>query len=204
MRPIRIGITALCLCLATLPGAADPLISKTYSYFSIRGSTGAELEQALTLHGPVLTHTGIRHPGATKVKLGGSVKYESSPGDCRVIEAVVKLETHLTLPRWTNREAANKDTRLIWDTLAADIKRHEERHAEIARQHARKLEQALLNLRSAKTCKTMEARVNATTKSIIEKHAADQARFDRVEAASFERRMLRMLRFKVEKRKNSG
>lgn len=204
MRPIRIGLTALCVCLATLPGAADPLISKTYSYFSIRGSTGAELEQALTLFGPLLTHTGTRHPGATKIKLGGSVKYESSPGHCRVIEAVVKLDTHLTLPRWTNREAANKDTRLIWDTLAADIKRHEERHAEIARQHARKLEQSLLSLRSAKTCKTMEERVNAATQSVIEKHAADQARFDRVEAASFERRMLRMLHFKVEKRKNSG
>ena len=26
---------------------------------------------------------------------------------------------------------------LIWDTLASDIKRHEERHAEIARTHAR-------------------------------------------------------------------
>ena len=32
---------------------------------------------------------------------------------------------------------------LLWDTLAADIKRHEERHAEIARNHARKPEDEL-------------------------------------------------------------
>ncbi|AKI00273.1 putative secreted Zn-dependent protease [Hoeflea sp. IMCC20628] len=199
MRLLRIGITALTLCMIPHLGAADPVITKTYSYFSISGITGADLERKLALHGPMLMHSGTRHPGATRIKLGGSVKYESFEGKCRVIEAVVKLETHLTLPRWKNRASASNDTRLVWDTLSADIKRHEERHAEIARQHARKMEKALEGLRPEKTCEKMEVRVNATTKSIIEKHAADQARFDRVEAASFERRMLRMLRFKAKK-----
>jgi len=199
MRLLRIGITALSLCLIPHLGAADPVITKTYSYFSISGSTGAELERELSLRGPMLAHTGTRHPGATRIKLGGSVSYESFEGRCRVIKAMVKLETHLTLPRWKSRASASKDTRLVWDTLSADIKRHEERHAEIARQHARKMEKALEGLRPEKNCAKMEVRVNATTKSIIDKHAADQARFDRVEAASFERRMLRMLRFKAEK-----
>ncbi|MCY0095433.1 DUF922 domain-containing Zn-dependent protease [Hoeflea ulvae] len=204
MRLTRIGIMALSLSLFPYPGVADPVISKTYSYFNISGRTGAELERELTLRGPMLEQTGTRHPGATRIKLGGSVKYEKLDGRCRVIGTEVKLETHLTLPRWKNRASADKDTRLIWDTLSSDIKRHEERHAEIARQHARKMEKALEALRPQKTCEKMKARVDATTKSIIEKHAADQARFDRVEAASFERRMLRMLRFKAEKRHKGG
>ena len=192
------------LCLAPYPGAADPLITKTYSYYSVSGRTGAELERELYSLGPVLSETGTRHAGATRIKLGGSVKYENSDDRCRVIDAVVKLETHLTLPRWKDRKKASGMMVLIWDTLSADIKRHEERHAEIARQYARELERALESLRPQRSCETMQLRVDATTRKIVEKHAADQDRFDRVEAASFERRMTRMLGYKSDKLKNGG
>lgn len=200
MRRLRLAVTALTLlCASAVTVVSAPEIKKTYSYFTVRGLTGADLERELSKHGPMLTETGVRHPGATKIKLGGSVDYRSSGGKCRVIDATVTLETHLTLPRWKDRNRANRETVMIWDTLSSDIKRHEERHAEIARQYARKLEKALEALYPERNCKKMEERVDATSKSIIDKHAADQERFDRVEAASFERRMLRMLRFKMDK-----
>lgn len=203
MRRPRFAILALTLlCASVATSASAPVISKTYSYFDIRGLTGSDLERELSKHGPLLNKTGVRHPGATKIKLGGSVDYRSSDGRCRVLDAKVTLETHLTLPRWKDRNRADRETVMIWDTLSSDIKRHEERHAEIARQHARKLEKALEALRPERTCQQMEVRVEATSKAIIDAHAADQQRFDRVEAASFERRMLRMLRFKVKKHNN--
>jgi len=203
MRRLRLAVTALTLlCASAVTVISAPVIKKTYSYFTVRGLTGADLERELSKHGPMLSETGVRHPGATKINLGGSVDYRSSGGKCRVIDATVTLETHLTLPRWKDRNRANRETVMIWDTLSSDIKRHEERHAEIARQYARKLEKALEALYPERNCKKMEERVDATSKSIIDKHAADQERFDRVEAASFERRMLRMLRFKVDKHNN--
>jgi len=203
MRRLRLAVTALTLlCASAVTVVSAPVIKKTYSYFNINGLTGEDLERELSKHGPMLSETGVRHPGATKIKLGGSVDYRSSGGKCRVIDATVTLETHLTLPRWQDRNRANRETVMIWDTLSSDIKRHEERHAEIARQYARKLEKALEALYPERSCKKMEERVDATSKSIIDKHAADQERFDRVEAASFERRMLRMLRFKVNKHNN--
>lgn len=202
MRRLRLVLMALLLCASAVTSASAPVITKTYSYFDIRGLTGADIERELSLRGPKLDKTGIRHPGATRIKLGGSVDYRSSNGRCRVLDAKVTLETHLTLPRWKDRNRASRETVMVWDTLSSDIKRHEERHAEIARQHARKLENALEALHPERTCKKMEARVEATSKRIIEAHAADQQRFDRVEAASFERRMLRMLRFKVKKHNN--
>ena len=227
MRPIRLAATALLLLCASVGiGASDPIISKSYSYFNIRGLTGEDLDRELSKHGPILTDTGIRHPGATRIKLGGSVDYGQTgdaskqrlppllnalrnlffppraPGSgrsmCAVTNATVRLETHLTLPRWTDRDRAGRETVLIWDTLLADIKRHEERHAEIARQYARKLESTLEGLHPERTCEQMEAKVDATSKAIIEEHKAAQRKFDHVEAASFERRMTRMLRFKVE------
>ena len=201
MHSLRHAVTALTLlCLACIPVGADPAITKTYSYFTIGGMNGADLERELSMRGPIMDTTGFRHPGATRIRLGGSVDYQSADGRCRVTKATVTLETHLTLPRWKNRNKASRDTVLVWDTLSSDIKRHEERHAEIARQYARKLEKALESLRPQRDCKTMEVRVDATSKAIIEAHAADQQRFDRVEAASFERRMIRMLRYKAKQR----
>lgn len=203
MRRLRFAAMALTLlCASAVAVASAPLIRKTYSYFDISGLTGADLERELSKHGPMLSESGVRHPGATKIKLGGSVDYRSSDGRCRVLDAKVTLETHLTLPRWTDRNRAGRETVLVWDTLSSDIKRHEERHAEIARQYARKLEKTLEALHPERTCQLMETRVDATSKRIIEEHAADQQRFDRVEAASFERRMLRMLRFKAAKQNN--
>ncbi|MEM5472489.1 DUF922 domain-containing protein [Hoeflea sp. AS60] len=200
MHSLRLAVTALTLlCASAVTVASAPEIKKTYSYFTISGLTGADLERELSKHGPLLAETGARHPGATKIKLGGSVDYQKADRRCRVLDAKVTLETQLTLPRWKDRNRANRETVLVWDTLYSDIKRHEERHAEIARQWARKLEQALESLYPQSTCERMEARVAETSKSIIEKHSADQQRFDRAEAASFERRMRRMLRFKVEK-----
>ena len=107
------------------------------------------------------------------------------------------------------RQGPKRGSRIALDAELTTIGRHPDsdifldditvsrRHAEIARQYARKLETTLEALHPERTCQQMEARVDATSKRIIEEHAADQQRFDRVEAASFERRMLRMLRFKA-------
>ncbi len=75
---------------------------------------------------------GFRHPGATQIKFGGEVTYLETDRDCSIGDINVTLKTHITLPQWVNRRQANGTLGLIWDTLSADIKRHEERHAEIA------------------------------------------------------------------------
>ena len=41
------------------------------------------------------------------------------------------------------RAKAHSDTRAIWDTLSADIKRHEETHVKTAKNHAWELEVVL-------------------------------------------------------------
>ncbi|WP_066178515.1 DUF922 domain-containing Zn-dependent protease [Hoeflea olei] len=200
MHPTRLVAAVLALCLAAGPGAAEPLIKKSYSYFKVSGQTIEDLESEFSKLGPMLQDTGNRHAGATRIKLGGSIDYESRKGRCRVIDAKVTLETHLILPRWNDRKRASPDMALVWDTLSSDIKRHEERHAEIARNYARELERALEALRPQRDCERMQARADAVTQRIIKRHAADQDRFDRVEAASYQRRMERLLRYKGSQR----
>lgn len=180
----------------TLAGAAS--VSRTYSYFSIGGSTLEDIEQELARRGPLLDSTGQRHPGATRMEFTSKVTYGDQNGTCRVVGANVAVKAKVFLPRWRKRGSADRELRLIWDTLSADIKRHEESHVIIAKNHARELEDTLKALPRQRDCARMAERVKAQTARILEKHDREQARFDRIENKGFERRLLRLLEYRLQ------
>lgn len=197
--PLRAALVALLVGVPFGNASGETLISKRISYFSIGGRTAAELDKALSASGPMMKSTGTRHPGATRIKFGGTVTYVSRDDRCAVGSAKVTLNTRIILPRWKYRRQAGRDLALVWDTLASDIKRHEERHAEIARGHARDLERKLKSLRPEADCERMQARVDRTTADAVTAHDADQARFDRVESKNFNDRMMRLLTHRLKR-----
>lgn len=199
----RLCLSALTLLSAlafTHPTRADVQITKSIRYFAIGGKTASELDQQLSNHGPLMRKTGARHPGATRIKFGGTVTYVERNGKCAVGASNVTLSTRLILPRWTNRRRTDKDLAFIWDTLSRDIKRHEERHAEIARNHARAMEKTFLALHPESDCERMQARLDRASADAIVAHDKDQARFDRVESANFNDRMMRLLSYGLKSR----
>ncbi len=196
----RLMALAALTTLVFQPARAETITSKTFAYFSVGGRTAAELDEELSKRGPMMKHSGSRHPGATKIKWGGSVTYVRRGERCAVGEAKVTLSTQIILPRWKNRKRATASLALIWDTLSADIKRHEERHAEIARNHARALERTLKQLRPESDCERMQARVDRVTADAVSKHDADQARFDKSESKNFNERMMRLLVHRLKNR----
>ncbi|MDO9418917.1 MAG: DUF922 domain-containing protein [Pararhizobium sp.] len=188
------------IAVTTAGAAAETITSKTFTYFSIGGRTAAELDAQLSSRGPLMRTTGARHPGATKIKFGGTVTYVERGGRCAVGAAKVTLSANIILPKWKNRKRATKDLALIWDTLSGDIKRHEERHAEIARLHARQMESMFLKLRPEADCERMQATVGRKSLEAIKQHDKDQARFDRTEAKNFEKRMIRLMENRLQGR----
>lgn len=200
---------ALCAALAGAlalssagPAFSETIVRKTYSYFSITGKTAADLDQQLSKHGPLTRNTGARHPGATEIKFGGELTYVEKNGQCSVGTAKVLLNTRILLPRWKNRRRTTAELAFIWDTLLADIKRHEERHAEIARTHARSLERQLAALRPQKSCETLQEMVGKITQSVMDEHDRGQMRFDVVESKNFDARMTRLLKNRLEQGQN--
>lgn len=184
--------------LMTTPAMAAVVATKSYSYFDIKGKTADELDEQLSIRGPTASGSSARHPGATKIRFGGDATYMQDGGRCRVSSARVTVHTQIILPRWTNRRGASKQLSMIWDTLSSDIKRHEERHAEIARNHARRMEKMFLALKPESDCERMQASVARVSATAIEDHDKDQARFDRTEAANFDKRMIRLLQYRLE------
>ncbi|WP_034658689.1 DUF922 domain-containing Zn-dependent protease [Chelativorans sp. J32] len=189
----------LLLFLATgLNPAAAATISKTYSYFPISGRTLPEIEEQLHTRGPRLNSTGQRHPGATNMEFTTRIDYAEARGQCHVANARVSVKAKVILPQWRDRRRAETEVRLIWDTLSRDIKRHEESHLSIAKNHARLLEDTLKTLPRRKTCKALAAEVEATTQRLLAAHDVAQDEFDRIESINFESRMMRLLRYRLE------
>lgn len=188
---------ALALSLSG-PAFSETIVRKTYSHFSIGGKTAADLDEQLSKHGPLTRNTGARHPGATEIKFGGELTYVEKNGLCSVGTAKVLLNTRILLPQWKNRRRTSAELAFIWDTLLADIKRHEERHAEIARTYARSLERQLTSLRPQKSCEVLQGMVGKITQTVMDEHDRDQMRFDVVESKNFDARMTRLLKNRLE------
>jgi predicted secreted Zn-dependent protease len=191
-------IAAGFLACALLP-AEGASIAKSYSYFAIGGSTLEEIEKELTIRGPQVKSTGRRHPGATQMEFTSRLTYAEKDGRCIVAGARVTVDAKVILPRWKQRTKAGGEVRLIWDTLSADIKRHEESHVVIAKNHARELEDALKAIGRQKDCAAAAARAQAITAAVLARHDAAQNRFDRIEGMNFERRILSLLKYRMQR-----
>jgi len=193
---------ALLAALFLAAPASASTVERNFSYFTIGGSTLAEIEEELNRRGPMVGTTERRHPGATRMQFATRVSYGENDGRCGVIDATVTLNANMILPRWRVAGDAGMETRIIWDTLASDIRRHEESHVVIARNYAREIETAVKAVRNERDCEAAEARVETIRTNLLRQHDQEQIDFDRIEAVNFERRMLRLLDYRLERMEN--
>ncbi|CAH2401502.1 Peptidase [Mesorhizobium ventifaucium] len=194
-------LCALMLACSALPAGTASLV-KTYSYFSIGGGTLDDIGSQLTKLGPRVKSTGMRHPGATQMAFTTRVSYAQKSNSCAIADADVTLKVKVILPEWRRPRKADAGVRLFWDTLSADIKRHEDRHVEIAKNHASALEAALKATHPRKTCQEAKAKAAEISAAILAKHDRAQMQFDRVETINFESRILRLLRYRMQRIEN--
>ena len=79
---VRLLLATFLLGWAALSASAESL-TKTYSYFSVGGTTLDELEDQLNRRGPKVKSTGRRHPGATQMQFKTRLGYTEKRGSCR-------------------------------------------------------------------------------------------------------------------------
>ena len=195
MRAILLTACTLVVWASSLSAAN---VSKSYSYFPIGGITLGELERELSLLGPQVQSTGRRHAGAAQLQFTTQLTYGENKGYCRITEAAVTVKVNIILPRWTQRGLADKAVRNFWDTLLRDIKRHEEAHVVIARNHASEIEQTLKRLGRGRSCEALAQRAAAVTNKILERHDRKQIEFDRIEGINYGTRISNLLRYRLE------
>jgi predicted secreted Zn-dependent protease len=194
-------LAAFCLVLPAASASAASVV-KSYAYYTIDAPTLDELDKQLESRGPRVQSSGRKHPGATRMRFTTRTTYSQDNGRCRVSAAHTILKVEVILPRWRPRRKPETDMRIIWDTLASDIARHEGLHVDIAKNYASKLEQSIRALGSADSCADMAATVKKATSRILEEHDRAQQQFDRVENINFEDRFQRLLDYRLQQMKD--
>jgi predicted secreted Zn-dependent protease len=185
------------ILLASPTHAAD--IVKSYSTYTLDAATLDELGTQLESRGPRVESSAHNHPGATRMQFTTQINYSRDGSRCRVSKARTILNAKIILPRWRPRRKPEADVRIIWDTLASDIRRHEGLHVDIAKNYARRLEQSVQALGPAASCEEMAEKVKRTTATILEAHDREQMQFDRVENINFEDRFERLLDYRLQR-----
>jgi len=180
-----------------MPIANAAVVLRKYEYFALNGRTASDLDRELYRRGPVLLKTGQRHPGMTKMRFTNRIKYGSDGKSCRVVEANIVVHAQVYLPRWMQRRTAQPDLAIIWDTLSADIKRHEESHIVIARTAAGNMERQIKALPWRSNCATLKNDIDSLTVKLMKQHDLAQIQFDKVEGINFESRFERLLTYRL-------
>lgn len=182
---MKLSIAAFLYIMSALHAGAEVRHTKSIKFFLVEGRTVEELEDALERLGPKASTTGKNHPGITEIEFGGEVTFQITDKQCAIDKVIVDLTTNIQIPRWPGRKRADLVLGEAWNVLVADIKRHEERHAEIAKRHAETLDSKLLKLKPAPDCQTLQRQINRETRNAMRAHDREQLRFDREEADTF-------------------
>ncbi len=193
-----IFILLVLLGMNTGPSAAA-VVWRSYNYFSVGGSTLDDMLLELNAHGPKVSTTGQRHAGATRMKFNTRLEYIESDSRCHISAAAVTIRARIILPKWRERRKANREQRIYWDTLSADIKRHEEGHIVIAKNYAWNLERNLVGLEPRKNCPQMTEQAENLIDKALAAYKKESDLFDRVESASFDRRIQSLYDYRVER-----
>ncbi len=180
-----------------IPTADAAVVLRKYEYFAVSGRTAADLDRELSRRGPKLKTTGLHHPGAVELHFSNKVKYGSGGKYCRVVDADIVVYAKVFLPRWKERRTAPLQLALIWDTLSADIKRHEESHISIARTAAGNMERQITALPRRSDCATLKNDIDTLTAKLTRQHNLAQFQFDKAEGINFESRFERLLAYRL-------
>ncbi|WP_062227827.1 DUF922 domain-containing Zn-dependent protease [Aureimonas frigidaquae] len=191
---MRNVILALVLgaCASQAASAAD--IAERTRHFTVTGATLEELDRSLARNGPMTGGGDAGHPGATSVTFDGQVNYRPDGTRCRVAVANFQLRTEIILPRWKRPRKPDPVVVLLWETLERDVARHEQQHADIARNWVTRMEMAVRNLAPQRDCHAMETLVARTTNRYLDGHERAQHEFDRQESHEMSLRLRRLLR----------
>ena len=173
----HLALIAAMAILTTGCATTEPRVS--FSYYSISGSTSAELDREIARKGPKQGHT----PAYTAIRFVPVVlKREETAEGCRVVEAAFRVEARVTLPRWREQASSdNTDLRVAWKFLSEYAREHEAQHVRIAEKHAPKFGDALVALPAKRTCEALDPAIDAAIDKVHAAYNREQEAFDAAE-----------------------
>lgn len=146
-------------------------------FYDVRGTSFAELDEEISLHGPQVSGVG-KAIAATNVQMRPNIQFAVTDGKCRVTSAQVKVVANVTLPRLRDRRRVRKELQGAFLNIENYAKLHEAVHVAIADQHAEIAENEIKALPPAENCELLKQQVIERFDAVMVRHEAAQLQFD--------------------------
>jgi predicted secreted Zn-dependent protease len=179
------GMLALAAGLLTAtwsgPAYAEVRSNVTYKGYPVYGQTAQEIWRDIGRKGPHQPERGLYAQAEAEIRFGWNVAFTSGQNACRVKSAVVKVDVNILLPDWADKARGSQALRQAWNEYITQVRRHEERHRDIALAAAKDIDKAILAAPAHRNCRSLEHYIKAQTDQILARERAQQAHFDRTD-----------------------
>lgn len=124
-------------------------------YYTVEGQTTEAIFGFIEREGPT-DGEGKRGSGLTSVTWG--YEWEGGPesGDCSIRSMTISAEIVVTLPRHVAPDTLPQQIGANWDSYAAGVAEHEQRHIDIYEQGAQELKQRMKEIGAFPSCDALE------------------------------------------------
>jgi len=157
-------------------GLLSPEVTRHQQTYAIYGDSGKALRKEMNRKGA--TFNGKRFDAETRWNVNWRFNNAPDHEGCRITQAQVTVDIHMTLPEWKNRAAAKPALQQRWDQYYRALMAHEEGHAQFGIRSAHEI-QALLPRLSAADCHTLNQLANDKAMDVINRYAEQERAYDR-------------------------
>ena len=145
---------------------AEPVVRQTFYYYDVAGSTAQELRTELNRHGP-FDLQGRRFDGFTRWYVRWRYSYNSGPQACAIASVATTVDIAITLPRLSAESAPPFGLRGTFSDYIDKLRVHENGHAQIAINIAKRIEDGISALSPEDTCDRLGQVANDLGHSLI-------------------------------------
>lgn len=155
-----VSVTAVSSAASELDGPRIDLeTTQATTYYEVKGTTTEDIFASIEANGPT-DNAGRQGSGLTSVDWEYGWSGDQSPGTCRIRQLTVTADITIELPRHVDESSLSDALSANWQTYAAGVAAHEQRHVDIYLVGAEAIRDALEALGSEPTCAALEARID--------------------------------------------
>jgi predicted secreted Zn-dependent protease len=174
---VRIAAAIALVVGAASTARAEVLESFEETAYTAYPKRGQSLRQALDEATSIRQDGKIFH-GHTRWNVHWAFRWwQEANGRCRITSNTTRLDLVVTLPQLGS---GSGEQRTRFQRFREALRAHELGHARIARQAARDIDRAILDLPEMASCTSLEAAANRVAKALLAESEREQRRYDRV------------------------
>lgn len=171
-----LSMIVLALLISVQPTRAEVIESMDEERYTAYPQRGQSLRQALNAASPIRENGEVFH-GHTKWNIRWAFKWRrKADGRCRITSNETRLDLVITMPELDGGDRAMQQR---FSDFHDALYEHELGHADLAREAAEAVDDAILDLPEMGDCPTLEAAANRRARAVVNASKQRQKQYDR-------------------------